>query len=204
MNQTTEPTFRAIFADKWEQLPTVLKKHYANKPYSQDCVTVKGKMNFIIASWAKWLMPLFKWLHIIVPYAGENIDVTVHFKSEPDTDTYQFDRWIHFPQKQPYHFLSKMQPNKGGEIVERFACGICWRMRYDFDGEKVLLLHKGYALSYFGKVISLPISFIVGKGYAEEIPIDKNSFKMRMTITHPLFGVYYEYNGFFNVTEMSV
>lgn len=198
----TEPTFKPIFSDKWNMLPKVIKKHYANRPYSNDVVTVKGKMNFIIARWARYIMPLFKWLKIIVPYAGENVDVTVHFRSEVDSDVYQFDRWIYFPGRKPYNFLSKMHHTKGKEIVEKFACGICWCMNYDFDGEKVLLLHKGYALKLFGKVIPFPISAIVGKGYAEEIAIDDNSFRMRMTITHPLFGVYYEYNGLFTVTEM--
>ena len=94
-----------------------------------------------------------------------------------------------------------MRRLQGNEIVEQFACGICWRMYYDFDGEKVLLLHKGYALKFFNKIIPFPITPIVGKGYAEEIPIDENSFKMRMTITHPLFGMYYEYNGEFTVIE---
>jgi len=199
-----EPTFKSVFGEKWDALPTVMKKHYANKPYSNDVVTVKGKMNFIIARWARWIMPLFKSLKIIVPYAGENLDVTVNFRSEPDTDVYQFDRWIYFPNRKPYNFLSKMQNPKGDVIVEKFGCGICWCMNYDFDGEKVLLLHKGYALKLFGKVIPLPISAIVGRGYAEEIPIDDDTFRMRMTITHPWFGIYYEYNGVFTVSEMHV
>jgi len=203
MNKT-DPTFKSIFAEKWDLLPTVMKKHYANKPFSDDVVTVKGKMNFIIAPWAAWVMPLFKWLKIIVPYAGENIDVTVNFRSEPDTSVYQFDRWIYFPGKKPYNFLSRMYNTEGSEIVERLNFGICWRMNYDFDGEKVLLLHKGYCLKIFGKFIPFPISFIVGKGNAEEIALDEDRFSMRMTITHPLFGVYYEYNGIFKVEEMKL
>ena len=201
---TQDPTFKSIFGDKWDALPPVMKKHYANKPFSNDVVTVKGKMNFVIAPWARWIMPLFKWCNILVPYQGNNIDATVSFRSEKDNDVYQFDRWIAFPNQKPYHFLSKMNPTGGDEIVEKFWCRIGWRMKYDFDGEKVLLLHKGYTLNLFGLIIPFPISFIMGKGYAEEIAIDENSFKMRTTITHPLFGVYYEYNGVFTVTDMNV
>jgi hypothetical protein len=198
-----EPVFKPIFAEKWNSLPPVMKKHYANKPFSNDVVTVRGKMNFIIAPWARRVMPLFRFLKILVPYPAENVDAAVHFRSEPDSGTYQFDRWIELP-RQTYNFLSKMEHNGGDEIVEKFASGICWRMKYTYDGEKVLLLHKGYALKIFGKIIPLPISAIVGKGYAEEVPIDENSFRMRMTVTHPLFGVYYEYNGVFTVTEMNL
>jgi hypothetical protein len=195
-----EPTFKAIFGDQWGQLPPVMQKHYANKPFSRDVVTVRGKMNFIMANWARKIMPLFKWLNILVPYAAENVDTTVHFRSEPDNAIYQFDRWIELPGK-TYHFLSKMEHTQGDEVVEQFASRICWRMRYVYDGEKVLLLHKGYAFKLLGRFIPLPMTWITGKGYAEEVPIDDNSFRMRMTITHWLLGVYYEYNGVFSVTD---
>lgn len=199
-----DPVFKSIFSSQWELLPVVMKKRYANKPYSQDIITIEGKMDFIIAPWAKWLMPLLKWLNILVPYAGENIDATVHFKSEQKNAICQFERWIKFPGKKPYHFLSKMINTQGNEVIEQFKCGICWRMKYHFDGEKILLLHQGYCFKILGKFIPLPISAIVGQGYAEEVALDDNRFKMRMTLTHPLFGVYYEYNGIFTVSEMQI
>lgn len=41
----------------------------------------------------------------------------------------------------------------------------------------------------------------MGKGYAEEIPIDDKTFSMITHITHPWWGKLYEYKGQFVVVE---
>jgi len=37
-----EPTFKAIFGDDWDQLPPIMRKHYANRPNSNDTTVVEG------------------------------------------------------------------------------------------------------------------------------------------------------------------
>jgi len=75
-------------------------------------------------------------------------------------------------------------------------------MQYLYDGDKVILKHNGYVLRLFGKNIPLPISFLIGKGHAEERAIDAHSFSMFMRLTHPLFGTLYEYQGSFEVVDV--
>ena len=81
----------------------------------------------------------------------------------------------------------------------RFGFG--WKMRYAWDGEKVVLSHKGYALQLFGHLIPLPLTILLGAGYAEEHPIDDNTFDMQTHITHPWWGKVYEYKGRFKIAE---
>lgn len=78
--------------------------------------------------------------------------------------------------------------------------GICWRMNYLWEDNKVILRHKAYALKTFNHFIPLPVTWLLGRGDAEEWAIDDNTFAMRATITHPLPGKVYEYKGRFKVS----
>lgn len=179
-----------------------MHKHYANRPHSKDVVTVEGVMKVEVPIFAKLLTPLFRLAGALVPYAGENVPVTVHFRSEPDSAAYCFDRIFHFPGKQPYHFRSRMVPVGGNEVVEFMPIGIGWNASYHYDGHKVLIEHRGYKAKLFGKLVRLPLELLMGRGYAEEEAIGDDRFRMYMDIRHPLFGKVYAYSGEFIVKEV--
>jgi hypothetical protein len=90
---------------------------------------------------------------------------------------------------------------KGNEVIEIMRFGLGWKMRYSWDGEKVILAHCGYALNLFGHFIPLPLTILLGAGYAEEHAIDDNTFEMLTHITHPWWGKIYEYKGRFEVVN---
>ncbi len=194
---TSEPIFKPVFGDDWEKLPPVFRKHYANRPYSNDVVTVQGKMDISYSRFARLMMPFFKMLGTLVPYQGNNIDVTVKFKSDTDSAKFQYDREFRFSGKEPYYFRSYMVQIKDDIVVEFMRFGIGWRTRFTSEGNKVILNHAGYVWKLFGFIIPLPISLIIGKGYAEEEALSENEFKMKMEINHPLFGKVFEYSGEF-------
>ena len=54
-----EPIFKSIFGSSWESLPDVMKKHYANRPNSDDRVEVIGKIDTFCAGPIKWMSSLF-------------------------------------------------------------------------------------------------------------------------------------------------
>jgi hypothetical protein len=76
-------------------------------------------------------------------------------------------------------------------------------MNYFWEVDRVMLRHKGYALRVFGHFIPLPISFLLGRGDAEEIPVSDNAFDRCATITPPWCGKIYEYKGRFNLVSAS-
>jgi len=41
LNFKTDPTFKSIFGENWENLPPVMKQRYTNRPYSSEVTTVK-------------------------------------------------------------------------------------------------------------------------------------------------------------------
>lgn len=196
-----EPIFKSIFGNAWDSLPIVMKKHYANRPYQDDKVTVEGMMKVESSFLGRIMTPFFRLAGTLVPYEGDNIPATVIFVSTSDSDVFQFDRTFRFPGRPPYRFHSRMKSVGGNELVEFMRFGFGWHMAYAWTGEKVVLNHKGYVLNLFGFLLPLPLGLLIGKGYADETPINDNEFSMMMEIVHPLWGKVYGYSGRFRVME---
>jgi len=202
--QKKNTIFQSIFADAWDKLPPVMHKHYANKPFSHDVVVADGKMDVSFGWFIRLLRPVLKITGALVPYEGQDIPVQVRFTSEPSSKAYCLERVFNFQGRTPYRFFSRMIQIKDAEIIEYMSSGIGWRHSYHYEAEKVMLRHKGYVWKVWGRTISLPISWVLGRGYAEEIAISETMFRMKMTITHPLFGQIYEYRGVFEITGIQI
>ncbi len=197
----SEPIFKDIFGESWNNLPPVMIKHYSNRAFSDDTTTVHGKLDVLCKPPFSWLAPILKALGQVPPYNETDVPTTVEFKSTPDTDAFHFKRAFHFKNQKPYIFHSRMIRSKNNEVWEIMSFGFIWKMKYSWNGTKVILEHRGYALKIFGFYIPLPFAFIFGKGYAEETPIDTETFEMLTYITHPLWGKIYEYKGWFKITH---
>lgn len=203
LNFKDRPIFEDIFGESWDDLPPVMKGHYANRPYSSDVVTVDGYLDITCKQPMRFMAPLFWLLKSVPPVNARQVPVTVSFRSDPDSKSFEFDRTFYLPGRKPYAFRSKMFQMQGHEVIEVMRYGMSWRMIYLWDGSKVLLKHKGYALKLFGHFIPLPITALLGRGDAEEIPLDERSFAMKVVISHPLFGHIYSYGGHFTLKEGS-
>jgi predicted DCC family thiol-disulfide oxidoreductase YuxK len=197
------PVFQSIFGESWGRLPTVLHKHYANRPYSRDVVTVKGIMKIEMHPIMRPFMPLIRLFKVLVPYSGVNIPVTVHFRSNLTDARYEFDRIFHLPDGD-YHFHSRMMPAGGNEVIEWTKAGIGWNARYRYDGKRVRMDHRRFTMRLLGKVVRLPVEWIFGRSTAWEEAIDESRFNMAMEMQHFLFGRLYAYSGEFTVTEVTL
>jgi hypothetical protein len=196
-----EPIFKSIFGVDWDKLPPVMQKHYANRPYSSDVTTVEGILDVMCAGPVKVFAWFFWLIRGIPPHNEKKVPVTVRFESDMDSCFFHFNRAFYFKSRNPYHFRSRMFQVKGSEMIEVMRYRFGWRMNYLWEGDRVKLKHKGYVLYVFGWFIPLPLTFLLGKGYAEECAIDDDSFDMSVTITHPWWGAVYEYKGRFKVKE---
>lgn len=201
LEDRVSPIFKSIFAKDWDNLPLVMKRHYANRPFSNDIATVEGVMEVESSKLGRMLAPLFRITGTLVPYEGRNIPATVNFLSDPKSKTFRFDRIFLFPGKPPYRFLSMMHPLKDNQLVEIMRIGFGWHMDFSWNGEKIILKHKAYKYKLGGWFIPLPLEIFLGTGYAEETPIDDNSFSMMMEIRHPLWGKVFGYSGIFKITK---
>jgi hypothetical protein len=101
-------------------------------------------------------------------------------------------------------FFSRMVPAGKNRVIEWMRIGVGWHARYRYHGEKVFLEHVGYKVRLFGIAVSLPISWLIGKGSAEEWPLSDTSFGMSMELRHPLLGKIYGYRGVFDMKDMNI
>ena len=191
------PIFQSVFGNSWDALPPVMRKHYAVRANSEDTVTVKGWLDVKMA-WP--VRVVSKLLRVLVPYSGDKVPVHVTFTSTKDGH-FHFDRTFAFSGKPLHHFRSQMQPVGNNELIEWMGYGVGWRCAYAWDGEKVILLHRGYAFRLFGLLLPIPLSLLLGKGYAEETPLSDKRFAMWTHTKHPLFGEMFRYGGEFEVVE---
>jgi predicted DCC family thiol-disulfide oxidoreductase YuxK len=199
LNLQSEPTFKNIFGAHWEELPPVLQKHYANRPYTNDVTVVKGTLDVMCKQPLKALAPLMKLMGQIPARNETGVPVTVRFQSDEHTKSFHFNRIFNFKTAKPYSFKSRMVQIKDNEVIEIMRFGLGWKMLYEWDGKKVILKHRGYALHLFGHFIPMPLTYLMGKGYAEEIAIDDETFDMITHITHPWLGKIYQYKGRFKI-----
>lgn len=196
-----DPLFKPIFGRDWDRLPTVMKRHYANRPYQDDHVKVEGTLRVVSSTLGRLLKPFFKATGVLVPYEEDGVPVTVNFITDHSSTAFGFERTFYFTGKAPYNFRSRMIPVDANEIVEVMGPGLGWRAAYSWNGEKVLLTHRGYAIRFFGTTIPIPLTFLLGAGYAEETPLSDDTFSMMTEIRHPWWGKVFGYDGVFKITK---
>jgi len=137
----------------------------------------------------------------LLAYSGKNVPVTVVFRSDR-FGAFHFDRTFHFPDRGDVTFRSRMAWLRGNELVEIMRFGIGWKLGFDWDGEKIVLEHRGYVWRIAGMMLPLPLGLILGTGHAEEVPLSEARFSMWTHAKHPLLGTTFGYAGEFKVTEV--
>lgn len=198
----SQPVFSHIFAEQWPQLPAVMHKHYLNRPYSDDHTRVTGTINVWCARPLKLIAGLLWRLKGIPPHSETHVPITVDFYSSAHNNHFRFERTFRFKNRPQYRFISTMEPIKGNLIIERMSGHIGWLLRYSWEDRKVKLKHHGYAVCLGKLRIPLPVTWLIGKGYAEEWALDENRFAMCMHISHPWWGKLYQYEGEFMITRL--
>lgn len=193
--------FKPVFGASWNQLPPVLKKHYANHAFSEETGIAEGKLDINFNKIFQIFVPIFHLLKILTPYKGKDVPTVVKFVSKLNSSAFIFEREFYFLGKNPIKFSSKMFPLKKNEIVEVMKCGIGWHCACSYENNKVLLRHRGYALKLFNFFIPLPLTFLIGTVSAEEEAISDDEFRMKMSVQHFLFGELYGYGGTFKMVK---
>jgi predicted DCC family thiol-disulfide oxidoreductase YuxK len=195
-----EPLFKAVFGESWHALPSVLKRHYAVRPYSEDRVRVEGTLDVHISPMVRMMARI---TGMLLAYSGDNIPVTVIFHSGKNSKAFHFERTFHFPEHGNITFRSHMERINDNILVEFMRFGIGWKLAYVWDGHKVILEHRGYVWRVFGFLLPIPVQIVLGKGYAEEQVLSEDTFSMWTHTMHPLFGKTFGYAGAFKITEVT-
>lgn len=202
LNRGGRPTFQPVFGDAWPDLPTVMHRHYANRPYSRDVTIIDGIMDIDCHGPVRWLAPVMTRMGQIPAMNERDVPVRIELASDVASRAFQFRRIFSLPDGRVYEFRSRMLQVGGADMVEVMRFGLCWRFRYGWDGTKVCLSHRGYALSLFGIRVPVPLGLLIGRSDAEERAVDDDTFDMVTRIVHPWWGLVYEYRGRFTIVGM--
>lgn len=196
------PVFQDVVGADWERLGEVIRRHYFLRPFSDDYICVKGTMHEVYHSaFARLLMPLARVFGALVPYRGRQVPIEVHYNARPDDGTIHWDRVFHFPGRAPFHFRSHMEPVGGNRVIEFVRFGVGMRLRVTAEDGALVFRDEGYVWRLLGIDLPLPMGLLMGRAYVEERPVDEDSFSMRMSLTHPLFGELFRYDGSFTLAD---
>jgi predicted DCC family thiol-disulfide oxidoreductase YuxK len=198
-NSDNSPIFKSVFGESWDALPLILKKHYSIRPYTNDSIKLEGLMDIKHSKFIGLIQPLLKVFGALVPYEGSNIATTIYSKSDSNNDSFIFERHFKISEKKTFIYRSTFLRLKDNEVIEMMKFGLGWVSYYSYKNKKIILTHKGYSWRIFGLIVPIPLTFIFGKVYAEEKEVDDNQFRMKMKITHPLFGEIFKYSGIFKI-----
>jgi len=201
LNLKSEPIFKSIFGESWNDLPPVMQKHYLNRPYTDDINIVEGNLDVMCSGPIKCLAPFFWMTEGVPPINVKNVPVTVHFESNKHSKAFTFNRIFYFSNRRPYRFQSRMLQLDGNKVVELMKFGIGWKTSFHWEDGCVKLKHQGYVLKLLGHYIPIPLTLLIGEGNAVEKPVDDDTFDMQVDITHPWWGKIYEYKGRFHLKE---
>ena len=196
----TEPVLKQALGSRWFSLAPVIQSHYGLTPFTEDQIHLKGNMDRVFhSSVVSPFLPLAALAGGMVPYRGSNVPVEVVNYSVPDKPSYFWHRTFFFPGKKPFVFQSSMQCTGEGELTEyvRFGLGIRFRILVKNGG--LIERELGYIWRIGKTSIPIPINFLLGQSYVEEMPISDLEYEMQWTITHPLFGRTFAYSGRFTV-----
>ncbi len=189
-----EPPFKKVFGADWKNLPPVLKAHYDVGAGSR----VVGEVSIKCRGLMRWLAPLFWLIRGVPPVNEDRVPTEVDF-SVDDKAHFHFRRHFQFGSRKPYRFHSVMRVDAQGRVIEQMGWGVSWRFQLLWQDEKIVMHHRGFGLSFGNNFVPLPLTWLLGAAYAEEIPQSNDSFRMEVSISHPLWGQHYRYYGEFRV-----
>ncbi len=199
MDINEKPIFQTVLGTQWNQLGSVIRRHYFLTPESDDYICVSGVMSEIHHSKiAKLLIPVGLLFGALVPYRGKNIPIDVHYNSSRANSNIYWDRVFKFKHGD-FHFKSYMEPVKENQVIEFVRFGVGTRLQVTAENGAVVFRDIGYVWRIFGYNLPIPGRWLMGKVYVEERPVDDETFSMKMSLEHPLFGALFKYAGTFKI-----
>jgi hypothetical protein len=181
----------------FEQLPAVLKKRYANRIYSEDKVVLSGHLDVTFSTFFKRLSFFARLMGALATYAEKNITTHVMIKSKKKSKKIFMQRTLVLNNKKTIRFYSKFIYPKHNQMFEYTRSLFGWRATYELKENTLIMKHHSWGIYCFGLIIPMPVGFLLGRCYAEDIALSDHQFSMMMKVEHPLLGELYRYSGKF-------
>jgi len=196
--------FGPVLGRYFGELPAVFRAQYFPELDSGERVVLEGQMRRVWRR-GRWLWPLFwlaSWFEMLFPETGRDVPVRVVISrsTRKGEAVHTWRRRFAFPRER--RFTSRMVYDRHlGRIVELVGpgelLGVAWEMRFEPPGALELSADR-WVLRLGRWALSLP-SWILGTGYAiqQADTLSDDGFSIDLTISHPLLGDVFGYEGTF-------
>lgn len=192
----------ALLGVKASALASVLAKRYDIHLGQSETVILQGTLTISGSLFYRMFVTLAKMIGKNPLALGKDIPVTVHYRTNDKPNEVLFDRVFYYPGKTPYQLSSKMIILKESDVIEMMSKHIGCRLKYDVQGNDMVLKHAGFALRLGQRSYALPITWLLGKASAIEQSVDEDTFYLKMQVKH-FTGTLVAYEGKFVISSQS-
>ena len=202
-NTTTQPVIKKALGKHWDELSHIVKRHYDITPGKNISLTLRGEMSEVYHSKiAKLFLLPGRIFGALVPYRGKNIPTIVKNWTSGGNDKAMFwYRTLHFPNKSPVIFQSRMEHLTDNEIIEYVKYGMGIRMALFEQDSSLVFKGLGYVWKIGDLTILIPNWMILGDAVIVEKAISEEALHLNFEIVHPVFGKTFSYTGIFSILE---
>ena len=193
--------FKKIMGPRWDGLHSDIKKRFDKNPTPGKPLRYTGVLEELSCSfWGKLLghitTPLIK--GALIPYTEFDFPVDIQVYTKEGCPHIFKERTYKLKKRKPIMFTSYMKESSKGEVLEYVGMGL---------GMKLIVFEKDSNLhfksdGYFWDIglfrIPVPDLLSPGKTYLTHINEGSDQFRIRIDITHSLFGKMFVQAGVFS------
>jgi hypothetical protein len=200
-NDKPQPVIKQALGGHWNQLSHIIKQHYNICPGENTSLTLRGEMSEVYHSKiAKLFLLPGRIFGALVPYRGKNIPTVVkNWTSSSNSKAMYWYRTLHFPNRSPVIFQSRMEHLKENKIVEYVRYGLGIRMALFEEDQALVYKSQGYILKLGELKLTIPDWMILGHARIVEKALTEKMLHLDFEIVHPLFGKTFSYTGVFSI-----
>ncbi len=193
---------RQALGEQWQRLHPAVRRHYDIRADGVAHLQLRGIMYEVDhATIIKPFMWVGRLFGALVPYRGRNLPVKVINTARPGRSTLFWERHFHFPGREPFRFVSRMENGKGNEIIEYVRYNLGIRMAMSERDGALCYESRGYRWDLGPLKLHIPDWLILGRATIVERGLDAQTIELRFDINHPVFGHTFTYSGSFVLEE---
>lgn len=190
------PLLQKALGKDWNNLPTVIQKHYSIPNDSNSCL--QGNMEI---GYPNYLMPLIYLIHLfggLVFKRGKEIETRVIKTVSKKNHKLYWQRTLSYSNHKKDHFRSQMIYLQDNELIEWVRFGFGLRLKVTVNNGDLIYRSHGHIWQYKNLRLTFPDWLLLGHATIIEHALSGQQFHLDFSIKHPLLGTSYWYYGVFN------
>lgn len=193
--------FRKILGARWQALHPDIQNRFEKNPFPGRPLRYTGILSELTCSfWGRLLGHLTRPMiqGALIPYSDYDFPVDIQVYSKPDCPHIYKERTYRLSRRKPIMFTSYMKESEKGEVLEYVGMGLGMKLRVFEKNGNLHFESDGYFWDIGLFRIPLPDLLSPGKTYLTHMNQDRDTFRIRIDITHSIFGKMFTQAGVFH------